>query len=152
MKNPSWLYQESVMALGGVRNGSVSQCVYKSKCPSVCVSVCSLFEVPFNHLFAPTSQSWMSKMFRDSESLGKSSGKKWSQIWTSLFQNGLKLTPQIFFFLQISFSFVHFWDTVSTSFCPKFPKCCKCLKIRNPWGKVLERNGLRCEHFCSKMV
>ena len=32
---------------------------YKSKCPSVCVSVrvlvCSFFEVPFTRLFAPTS-------------------------------------------------------------------------------------------------
>ena len=61
---------------------------YKSICPSVCVSVClsvclsvcSLREVPFNGLFAPTSRSRMSNIFRDSESLGKSSEKKWSQI------------------------------------------------------------------------
>ena len=47
----------------------------------VCVSVCLFtFEVPFNGLFAPTSRSRMSKMFRDSESLGKSNGKKWSHI------------------------------------------------------------------------
>ena len=30
------------------------------------------FEVPFKRLFAPTSRSWMSNIFRDSESLGKS--------------------------------------------------------------------------------
>ena len=58
---------------------------YKSKCPSVFLSVCLFvrvftFEVPFKRLFAPTSQSRMSKSFRDSESLGKSSGKKWSHI------------------------------------------------------------------------
>ena len=53
---------------------------YKSKCPYVCVCVCSLFEVPFKRLFAPTSRSRMSKNFRDSKSLGKSSAKKWSQI------------------------------------------------------------------------
>ena len=54
---------------------------YKSKCPSVCLFVCPFtFEVPFNGLFAPTSQSRMSNIFRDSESLGKSNGKKWSQI------------------------------------------------------------------------
>ena len=66
---------------------------YKSKCPSVRLSVCPsvrlsvcpsvclfTFEVPFNGLFAPTSQSRMSNIFRDSESLGKSNGKKWSQI------------------------------------------------------------------------
>ena len=34
----------------------------------------------FNGLFAPTSQSGMSNIFRDLESLGKSNGKKWSQI------------------------------------------------------------------------
>jgi hypothetical protein len=38
------------------------------------------FEVPFNGLFAPTSQSRMSNIFRDSESLRKSHGKKWSNI------------------------------------------------------------------------
>ena len=69
---------------------------YKSKCPSVyvsvrvsvCVSVrLFTFEVPFKRLFAPTSQSRMSKLFRDSESLGKSNGNKlnifvwkWSKI------------------------------------------------------------------------
>ena len=58
---------------------------YKSKCPSVRVSVCPsvcpsvclfTFEVLFNGHFAPTSRSRMSNMFRDSESLGKSNGKK----------------------------------------------------------------------------
>ena len=36
--------------------------------------------IPFKHLFAPTSQSPMSKLCGFSESLGKSIGKKWSQI------------------------------------------------------------------------
>ena len=49
------------------------------------------FEVPFNGLFAPTSRSRMSNIFRDSESLGKSNGKKWSQILKFLFRSGLKL-------------------------------------------------------------
>ena len=38
------------------------------------------FEVSFKRLFAPTSRSRMSYIFRDLESLGKSNGKKWSQI------------------------------------------------------------------------
>ena len=42
----------------------------------VCASV-----RPFNGLFPPTSQRQMSQLFRFSESLGKSNGKKWSQIW-----------------------------------------------------------------------
>ena len=54
---------------------------YKLKCPSVCLSVCVFtFEVLFKHLFATTSRSRMSYTFRDSKSLGKSNGKKWSQI------------------------------------------------------------------------
>ena len=48
---------------------------YKSKCPYICLSVCLFvclftFEVLFNGLFAPTSRSRMSNIFRDSESLG----------------------------------------------------------------------------------
>ena len=54
---------------------------YKLICTYVCVCVCLVtFEVPFKCIFAPTSRSGMSKIFRDSESLGKSNGKKWSQI------------------------------------------------------------------------
>ena len=68
---------------------------------SVCLSVCLFtFEVQFKRLFAPTSGSQMSNIFRDSESLGKSNGKKWSQIWTFLFESCLKL-PCIFFVLLI---------------------------------------------------
>ena len=51
---------------------SISLNVRLSVCPSVCVFI---FEVPFKRLFAPTSQSPMSNIFRDLESLGKSNGK-----------------------------------------------------------------------------
>ena len=67
--------------------------------PSVCVSVrVFTFEVSFKLLFAPTSWSQLSNIFRDSESLEKSSEKKWSQIWTFLFGSGLKSpkTKQVF--------------------------------------------------------
>ena len=40
---------------------------------------------------APTSQSLMSKLFWYSESLRKNKEKKWSQIWTFLLKNGVKL-------------------------------------------------------------
>ena len=62
-------------------------------------SMCSLFEVPFKRLFAPTSRILMSKSFSDSESLGQSIGKKWSQIWTFLLKNGLKLQQRNKFLL-----------------------------------------------------
>ena len=50
------------------------------------------FEVSFKHLFAPTSQNRMSKIFRDLESLGNSNGKKWSHIGKLLLINGVKLS------------------------------------------------------------
>ena len=58
---------------------------YKLKCPSFCGWVCLsvrlfTFEVPFNGLFAPTFRNRLSNIFRDSESLGKSNGKKGSNI------------------------------------------------------------------------
>ena len=60
---------------------SISRFVHICVCVCACLSVCLLpFEVPFKRLFAPTSQSRMSKIFRDLESLGKSNGKKWSHI------------------------------------------------------------------------
>ena len=59
--------------------------------PCVRVSVYLFtFKVPFKCLFAPTTQSWMSNIFRHSESLGTSNGKKWSQIGTFLFGSGLQ--------------------------------------------------------------
>ena len=62
---------------------------------SVCLCVCG-FDVPFyvvyfEAYFAPTSRSRMSKIFRDSESLGKSAGKKLAQKWIFLLGCGLKL-------------------------------------------------------------
>ena len=39
-------------------------------------------------------------------------------------------------------------------FLPPLPevRCPLFLEIRNPWGKVMERSGLRLEHFCLKVV
>ena len=74
------------------------------------------FKVPFNGLFAPTSRSWMSNIFRDSESLGKSNGNKWSQIWAFLFENCLK-SPRIFF-LFFSFTFFTFEVPFNCLFAP----------------------------------
>ena len=39
-------------------------------------------------------------------------------------------------------------------FLPPLPEvgCPKFLEIRNPWGKVMERSGLRFEHFCLEVV
>ena len=116
----------------------------------------SLFSVFFGFwsfltvLFAPTSRSRMSNIFRDSESLGKSNGKKWSQIWTFLFENCLKAPCKKKFFSSL-FSLLRYRLTV---FLPPLPKigCPIFLEIQNPWGKVMERNGLIFEHFCLEVV
>ena len=60
-----------------------------SVCLCLCVSV-PFHVVYFEAYFAPTSQSWMSNIFRDSEFMGKSAGKKWSQNWTFILGCGLK--------------------------------------------------------------
>ena len=41
-----------------------------------------------------------------------------------------------------------------TVFLPPLPEvgCPIFLEIRNPWGKVMERTGLRFEHFCLEVV
>ena len=63
----------------------------------------SVFLTPFNGLFAPTSRSPMSKLFRFLEFLGKSNGKKWSQIWKLLLITGVKLPRRKKFVLLIVF-------------------------------------------------
>ena len=133
---------------------SISRFVRRSVC--TCVRVFT-FEVPFNGLFAPTSQSRMSNIFRDSESLGKNNGKKWSQIWTFLFENCRKSPrkKKVFFlhFFHFFSIFFGFWSFL-TVFLPPLPEvgCPIFLEIRNPWGKVMESSGLRYEHFCLKIV
>ena len=111
------------------------------------------FLVFFNGLFAPISRSLMSNIFRDSESLGKSNGKKWSQIWTFLFENCLKSPRKKSFFLHFFRSSSVFWSFL-TVFLPPLPEvgCPIFLEIRNSWGKVMERSGLRYEHCCLKIV
>ena len=81
---------------------NVRLCVRVFVCVSVWMSVCLFvcvftFEVPLKRLFAPTSQSRMSNIFGDSESLGKSNGKKWPQIGTFC-QKLSKIAAQFFFF------------------------------------------------------
>ena len=106
------------------------------------------FEVSFNSLFAPTSWSRMSNILGDSESLGKSNGKKWSQIWTFLFESCLKSPrkKKVFFSSLLRYRLTVFLLPLPEVRCPIF------LEIRNLWGKVMVRSGLTFEHFCLKVV
>ena len=93
----AFMHFQSIGPLG--RCLSISLHVRLCVCPSVCLFVCPFtFEVLFNGIFAPTSWSRMSNIFRDSESLGKSNEKKWSNIWTFLFGSGLKWPHKKSFF------------------------------------------------------
>ena len=71
---------------------------------SVCVSACLMsFSCGiFWGLFCPHFPKSDVKIFRDSESLGKSAGKKWSQNWPLLLGCGLKSPrKKKVFFLRI---------------------------------------------------
>ena len=110
---------------------------------SVCVSVFLFtFEVPFNGIFDPTSRSRMTKLFRDSESSGKSNGKKWSQIWKLLLIKAVKSPLWKKFFLWI-FSVI--CSLHLNVFLPQLPEVqySNFLDFWNSWGKVMQRNGLR---------
>ena len=66
----------------------------------------SVFLTPFNGLLAPTSRSPMYKLFRFSETLRKSNGKKWSPIGKLLLINGVKSRKKKKFFTDF-FAFVY---------------------------------------------
>ena len=111
---------------------------------SVCVFVCpSHFLTPFNGLFAPTSRSPMSKLFRFSESLGKSNGKKWSQIWKLFSHKGCKIAAA----KTVFYGFFFICSLRLNVFLPPLPEvqCPKFLDFQNPWRKVMQRSGLRFE-------
>ena len=54
------------------------------------------------------------------------------------------LSVCLFFRHTVSLRLTVFLLSLSEVQCPNF------LDIRNPWGKVMERNGLRFKQFCSK--
>ena len=72
----------------------------------------------FKRLLSPTSQNQMSKLFRYSESLSKSNGKKWSQIWKLLLIKGVKSPRKKSFIWWICIC----WPS-SPSVLDKFNKC-----------------------------
>ena len=69
------------------------------------------------------------------------------------FENCLKSPRKKKFFSSLFSVFFGFWSFL-TVFLPPLPevRCPIFLEIRNPWGKVMERSGLRYEHFCLKIV
>ena len=128
----------------------------KQKCSSVRPLLSNTFPQGFRiskNIGYPTSRSRMSNILTDSESLGKSNGKKRSQIWTFLFENCRKSRHKKKFFSSLFSIFFGFWSFL-TVFLPPLAEvgCPIFLEMRNPWGKVMERSGLRYEHFCLKIA
>ena len=73
---------------------------YKLICPYVCVSVYLLtFEVLFKRLFAPTSQSRMSNISGDSESLEKEVVSEFNKI---TIKKRCKIAAHNFFFVSLA--------------------------------------------------
>ena len=133
---------------------SISQFVHMCVC--FCVGLFT-FEVPFKHLFAPTSWNRLSKIFRDSESLGKSNKKKWSQIWKLLLIKGVKSPRRKKFFGGPNFALLSRIFLVSVFLTPFYGllpplfivQCQDFLYFWNPWGKSNKRSGLRFDTFYS---
>ena len=134
---------------------SLSQFVHLCVCVSVCVSGCLFtFEIPLKRLSVPNSRSQMSKIFRDSEFLGKSYGKKWSQTWNFLLIIGVKLLHKTKVCFLANFSVVTRIFCIGVFFfrLTVFLPSPNFLDFWNPWGKVIERSGLRFENFGSWRV
>ena len=57
-------------------------------------------------------------------------------------------------FVRLSVRVFTFEVPFKRLFAPPLPEvgCPIFLEIRNPWGKIMERTGLRFEHFCLKIV
>ena len=123
---------------------------------SVCVFT---FEVPFKRLFAPTSQSWISKSFRALESLVKGNAKKWFQIWNCLLIGGIKLQHKKSLFwckfclTEQDFVGIGVSHSVKRSFFHLTKSNIQTFRFSESFGKSNEQKcGLRFENFCSYRV
>ena len=102
--------------------------------------ICSLLRYHLNVFVLPLIE--VRCPIRDSESLGKSNGNKWSQNWTFVLKNGLKLQ-------RWNFSLI--CSLHLNVFLPPLPKvqCPNFFNFPNPWGKLMKISGLIFEYFCS---
>ena len=110
------------------------------------ICMVSVFLIPFNSLFAPTSWSQMSKHFGFLESFGKSNGKKWSQIKKKLLLiKGAKLPKQKkgftdFLLLHLFSLFKRLFAPTSWSPISKMFRFLKSFEKSNEkkWSKILK--------------
>ena len=126
---------------------------YKSKCPSVCLSVClcvrSLLRYRLTVFLPPLPKVGCPILLEIRNSWGKvmeRSGLRYEHFCLKIVKN--RRAKKVFF---LSFLLLRYRLTV---FLPPLSEvgCSILLEIRNPWGKVMERNGLTFEHFCLEVV
>ena len=85
---------------------------------------------PFKRLLVPTSQSPMTKLFRYSESLSKSIGKKWSRNLKLLLKKGCIITAE----RKVFFWRIYICWPSSPSVLDKFNKCM-------PWNSIMRTSA-----------
>ena len=96
--------------------------------------------------FSPACWSWISIFFLEIwNPWGKVMERSGPRFEDFLFKNGLKLPRQKNFFLHFFICSLRL-----NVFFPPLPKvqCPNFLDFRNPWGKPMERSGIRFEYFC----
>ena len=127
---------------------------YKSKCPSVCpcvrLTVCLLLRYHLNVLLPPLPKVGYSNFLEILNFWGKvmeKSGLRFEYFCSKMVLNcrGKKCFLRIFFSLFTPFKRLF----APTS--PQIPMS-KLLDFPNPWGKLMERSGLRFKYFCSERV
>ena len=79
---------------------------------------------------------------------------KASALWADTFYKSKCSYVCVFVCLSVCLSVCSLLRYRLTFFLPLLPKvgCLILLEIWNPWGKVMERNGLTFEHFCLEVV
>ena len=135
---------------------SISRFVRLSVCPSVRPSVCSLLRYRLT-VFLPPLPEVRCQIFLDIQNhwgkVMERSGLRYEHFCLKIVENRRakkSFFSPLFHFFSIFFGFRSFL----TVFLPPLPEvgCPIFLEIRNPWGKVMKRSGLRYEHFCLKIV
>ena len=135
---------------------SISQNVRLSVCLWVCLSVCSLLRYRLTVFLPPLPEVGCPIFLEIRNPWGKvmeRSGLRYEHFCLKIVEN--RVTKKSFFSPLFSLFLDHLRFSVFLPvFLPPLPKVGYpiFLEIRNPWGKVLERSGLRYKHFCLEIV
>ena len=143
--------------------GPLGRCFLKvemSVCPSVCpcvrLCVCSLLRYRLTVFLPPLPKVGCPIFLEIRNSWGKvmeRRGFRYEHFCLKIVDN--RRAKKSFFSPLFSLFLIFFgFRSFLTVFLPPLPKvgCPIFIEIRNPWGKVMKRSGLRYKHFCLKIV